>query len=210
MIVPDPALICLVHELLAGSLAHIDDMRQASKLLNNLCYLRNGSIEDGDRFNSNWPSGVLINHLVRPRDVPQLPFHSRPALPDAKSSVDDRELEDRTIGIGDRQSPRIRFQKAIREGQDRLGPTEIEFSGIQRSRSKREYPALRKAELMRIWLEVDPATLVVERYLWFGGSPGTRLPALGPKISRHSHANSASFQAERRRIGSSANHILKR
>src|ERR1700745_1225164 len=32
------------------------------------------------------------------------------------------------------------------------------------------------------WLEFDPDTLAIRKYLWFGGSPGSALPGLGSKI----------------------------
>jgi hypothetical protein len=48
-----------------------------------------------------------------------------------------------------------------------------------------------------IWLEVDRATLGLERYLWFGSTPGSRLPDIGSKTSRHSRANSSGYKAER-------------
>jgi hypothetical protein len=48
-----------------------------------------------------------------------------------------------------------------------------------------------------IWLEFEPDTLSIKRYLWFGGGPGSALPDLGSKISRHSRANSKGQKLER-------------
>lgn len=48
-----------------------------------------------------------------------------------------------------------------------------------------------------IWLEFDPDTLAIEKYLWFGGIPGAVLPDLGSKVSRHSKANSKGEKLER-------------
>ncbi|MEY9107460.1 hypothetical protein ABH999_003656 [Bradyrhizobium yuanmingense] len=48
-----------------------------------------------------------------------------------------------------------------------------------------------------IWLEVDPHTLTVERYFWFGGQPGSRLPDLGSKVSRHTRGDSSGQKLER-------------
>lgn len=48
-----------------------------------------------------------------------------------------------------------------------------------------------------IWLEFDPDSLKLLRYLWFGGGPGAALPDLGSKVARHSKANSAGSKAER-------------
>lgn len=42
-----------------------------------------------------------------------------------------------------------------------------------------------------IWLEVDQRTLAFQRYFWFGGKPGARLPDLGSKVSRHTRADSS-------------------
>lgn len=48
-----------------------------------------------------------------------------------------------------------------------------------------------------IWLDVNPATLEIERYFWFGGPPGSKLPALGSRISKHSRGDSTGMKAER-------------
>lgn len=48
-----------------------------------------------------------------------------------------------------------------------------------------------------IWLEVDQRTLAVERYFWFGGEPGARLPDLGSKVSRHTRGDSNGQKLER-------------
>jgi hypothetical protein len=48
-----------------------------------------------------------------------------------------------------------------------------------------------------IWIEFDPVTLSIQSYLWFGGQPGSALPELGSKVSRHSKANSAGQKLER-------------
>jgi hypothetical protein len=48
-----------------------------------------------------------------------------------------------------------------------------------------------------IWVLFDQETLQLGPYLWFGGAPGLRLPALGDKIARHSKADSSGHKAER-------------
>ncbi|MCK1377513.1 hypothetical protein IVB33_03480 [Bradyrhizobium sp. 24] len=48
-----------------------------------------------------------------------------------------------------------------------------------------------------IWLEVNQQTLTLERYFWFGGRPGERLPDLGSKVSRHSRGDSTGQKLER-------------
>src|SRR6202140_4036957 len=49
---------------------------------------------------------------------------------------------------------------------------------------------LRKPGGCILWLEFDPESLAIERYYWFGGKPGTGLPDLGFRVSRHSKGNS--------------------
>jgi hypothetical protein len=48
-----------------------------------------------------------------------------------------------------------------------------------------------------IWIEFDQDTLTIGGYLWFGGQPGSALPNLGSKISRHSKANSRGQKLEK-------------
>lgn len=48
-----------------------------------------------------------------------------------------------------------------------------------------------------IWLEVNPRTLALESYLWFGDRPGVKLPDLGTKVSRHSRGDRSGQKAER-------------
>lgn len=48
-----------------------------------------------------------------------------------------------------------------------------------------------------IWLEFEPETLKIERYLWLGGAPGRALPDIGSRVARHSKSNSAGQRTER-------------
>src|SRR3954447_18819241 len=48
-----------------------------------------------------------------------------------------------------------------------------------------------------LWLEFDRQTLDIERFYWYGGRPGTPLPDLGKRISRHSKGNSQGEKNER-------------
>ncbi|MDD1529808.1 hypothetical protein C7U92_06845 [Bradyrhizobium sp. WBOS7] len=48
-----------------------------------------------------------------------------------------------------------------------------------------------------IWLEVNPRTLALESYLWFGDRPGIKLPDLGARVSRHSRGDRGGQKAER-------------
>ncbi|MFC4352696.1 hypothetical protein ACFOW6_14185 [Fodinicurvata halophila] len=51
-----------------------------------------------------------------------------------------------------------------------------------------------------IWISVDPETLDLGPYLWFGGSPGQPLPPLGEHIAKHAKANSRGEKAMRTNI----------
>lgn len=48
-----------------------------------------------------------------------------------------------------------------------------------------------------LWILFDQRTLELGPYLWFGGKPGERLPALGDKVARHSRPNAQGIKAER-------------
>jgi len=48
-----------------------------------------------------------------------------------------------------------------------------------------------------IWVEFDPQTMTLDKFYWFGGAPGTPLPALGGRISKHSRGNSLGEKNER-------------
>lgn len=37
-----------------------------------------------------------------------------------------------------------------------------------------------------LWIHFDPDTLELGPFLWFGGAPGEKLPALGEKVAKHS------------------------
>jgi hypothetical protein len=48
-----------------------------------------------------------------------------------------------------------------------------------------------------IWMSYDPVSFMITGMRWFGGEPGTPLPAIGDRIARHSKANSDGVKAER-------------
>jgi hypothetical protein len=48
-----------------------------------------------------------------------------------------------------------------------------------------------------VWMLYDPDTLRLERFRWLGGAPGTPLPALGDKVTRHTKGDRLGFKAER-------------
>lgn len=40
-----------------------------------------------------------------------------------------------------------------------------------------------------VWMNYDPATLMIGPFMWFGGPPGEPLPDLGDRVARHSKGN---------------------
>jgi hypothetical protein len=56
---------------------------------------------------------------------------------------------------------------------------------------------VREVGVCILWLEFDPESLAIERFYWYGGKPGTPLPDLGLRISRHSKGNSVGEKNER-------------
>jgi hypothetical protein len=56
---------------------------------------------------------------------------------------------------------------------------------------------LRKPGGCVLWLEFDRENLAIERFYWFGGKPGTALPDLGLRISRHAKGDSEGQKNER-------------
>jgi hypothetical protein len=48
-----------------------------------------------------------------------------------------------------------------------------------------------------IWILFDPAAMELGPFLWFGGRPGSRLPALGDRVGKHSKGDSTGRKAER-------------
>jgi hypothetical protein len=48
-----------------------------------------------------------------------------------------------------------------------------------------------------LWIFFDPDTLSLGPFLWFGGAPGERMPALGEKIAKHTKPNAKLERADR-------------
>jgi len=48
-----------------------------------------------------------------------------------------------------------------------------------------------------IWIEFESETLSLEKFYWFGGAPGTPLPALGNRASKHSKGNAFGEKLEK-------------
>lgn len=48
-----------------------------------------------------------------------------------------------------------------------------------------------------VWIWVNGDTLTPEHYLWFGGTPGERLPDLGDRVTKHSKANAEGVRTSR-------------
>lgn len=52
-----------------------------------------------------------------------------------------------------------------------------------------------------VWMKFDPATLNLGPFLWFGGAPGAKLPAIAAfEVTKHTKANAQGFKAERPNI----------
>jgi hypothetical protein len=50
-----------------------------------------------------------------------------------------------------------------------------------------------------VWILVDPATLNMESFLWFGGAPGEPLPDISDlKVARHTKGNASGEKKERK------------
>jgi hypothetical protein len=56
---------------------------------------------------------------------------------------------------------------------------------------------LRKPGGCVLWLEFDSESFAIERFYWFGDKPGSALPDLGLRVSRHSKGNSDGEKNER-------------
>jgi hypothetical protein len=48
-----------------------------------------------------------------------------------------------------------------------------------------------------VWIFFDPNTLSLGPFLWFGGAPGERMPALGETVARHTKPNGRLKKADR-------------
>jgi len=48
-----------------------------------------------------------------------------------------------------------------------------------------------------VWIFFDPDTLSLGPFLWFGGAPGERMPALGETVARHTKPNGMLKKADR-------------
>src|SRR6266446_698809 len=86
----------------------------------------------------------------------------------------------------------------------------LEFRGLTRHvQLKSSYRGARRAEVTAsvkllerpsaciLWLFFDPETLSLGPFLWFGGAPGGKMPALGKKIARHTKPNGMLKKADR-------------
>lgn len=51
-----------------------------------------------------------------------------------------------------------------------------------------------------VWLRFDDRTMNLGPFLWFGGTPGERMPNLGDKIAKHTKANSQGIKTARQGI----------
>jgi hypothetical protein len=51
-----------------------------------------------------------------------------------------------------------------------------------------------------VWLHVDANTLEPKRYMWFGSTPGERLPDLGTRVAKHVKGNAKGEKLDRAAI----------
>lgn len=51
-----------------------------------------------------------------------------------------------------------------------------------------------------VWIIINPNTLEIGSYLWFGGQPGTKLPGLGDKFGKHTKGDQHGVKAQRPNI----------
>jgi hypothetical protein len=78
----------------------------------------------------------------------------------------------------------------------------LEFRGLTRHvQLKSSYQGARRADVTAsvkllerpsaciLWIFFEPETLSLGPFLWFGGAPGERMPALGETIARHTKPN---------------------
>ena len=48
-----------------------------------------------------------------------------------------------------------------------------------------------------VWIVLNPDTLELDHFRWFGGKPGQPLPDLGSKVAKHTRANAQGVKAKR-------------
>jgi hypothetical protein len=48
-----------------------------------------------------------------------------------------------------------------------------------------------------LWIYFDPDTLLLGPFLWFGGAPGEKIPALGEKVATHTKHNAQGVKSVR-------------
>jgi hypothetical protein len=86
----------------------------------------------------------------------------------------------------------------------------LEFRGLTRHvQLKSSYRGARRADLTAsvkllerpsacvLWIFFDPETLSLGPFLWFGGAPGEKMPALGETVARHTKPNAMLKKADR-------------
>jgi hypothetical protein len=71
------------------------------------------------------------------------------------------------------------------------------YRGAQRSEVTAHVKLMDRPSACILWIFFDPDTLSLGPFLWFGGAPGERIPALGEKIARHTKPNAMLEKADR-------------
>jgi hypothetical protein len=71
------------------------------------------------------------------------------------------------------------------------------FAGARRADVTASVKLLERPSACIIWIFFDTETLALGPFLWFGGGPGEKMPALGEKVARHTKPNAMLNKAER-------------
>jgi hypothetical protein len=71
------------------------------------------------------------------------------------------------------------------------------FAGARRSEVTASVKLLERPSACILWIFVDPHTVSLGPFLWFGGAAGERIPPLGEKIARHTKPNAMLKKADR-------------
>jgi hypothetical protein len=71
------------------------------------------------------------------------------------------------------------------------------YRGARRSEVTAHVKLLDRPSACILWIFFDPDTLSFGPFLWFGGVPGERIPAMGEKIAKHTKPNAKLAKADR-------------
>ena len=71
------------------------------------------------------------------------------------------------------------------------------YRGARRSEVTAHVKLLERPSACILWIFFDPDSLSLGPFLWFGGAPGERMPALGETIATHTKPNGMLKKADR-------------